>query len=120
MIRKVLRTLLKPNIPPNNSVAWCPLTALLVASTVEGGHSEVRKRDTAGRAGSLRNEPARPLKVATRVRIPLGLLMKWPVSDPLGVVTGRVVCFHRAVLAHCDRNHRGQRRQLGEGSIRMI
>jgi len=50
----------------------------------------------------------------------LGLLMKWPVSDPLGVVTGRVVCFHRAVLAHCDRNHRGKRRQLGEGSIRMI
>ena len=64
----------KPNIPPNNSTAGCPGTTQLVSSVVDGGRSEVLKRDITVRAGTPCDEPPRPLKVETRVRTPLGLL----------------------------------------------
>src|SRR5664280_449830 len=64
----------KPNNSPNNSVAGSPGTTQMVPLVVDGGRFKPQKCDAVGRAGPARDEPPRPLKVATRVRIPLGLL----------------------------------------------
>jgi hypothetical protein len=70
-----------PNTPPNNSVASCPGVSRLSTLVLAWSHSDLQSYDKEGQSLLPWDVPDRPLKVETRVRIPLGLPLR-PQSEP--------------------------------------